>query len=387
MIIFKFQKGGLPTAPPAEKRFAKSKGYTNGDGIVDSNINFQNPTKVVYQDSPYLKYVPASISQVIGAPGDTIYTETPEVERFARFGLFRPIPVKRTASTLNPNGQEYDILKRRFNTAWNISKHQYGGPIKEVNDPTRGAKAINEGNQRKAKGLFKGMISGQIMPTIGNIGSMIGAAWNGWIDPQSSAQIGAPPVLPAMLESGTLMNYVTNPAEQAARADFMAEVGPGVNALKEGLRSIAGSGKIPRGTISEDWMYPKELIARIKGQPKKVFKAVTEEPKSVTTNKVYTNTSKKQDHFEGINSKTRSNFKSSLSMETKDNRHGYSGFTGPQRGRIQIAQQMIRKYPEWNKRWEKQQIKIEKATDPQRKKQLQKEMHALLKEFMNKMGY
>ena len=117
-----FMQGGNRVAPKAEVRYANSKKYTNGDGIVDANINYQNPTRVVYQDAPYLKYVPASISEVIAAPGDTIYTETPEVQRFARFGLFRPIPRKRSASTLHPNGQEYEILKRRFNTAWNLAK-------------------------------------------------------------------------------------------------------------------------------------------------------------------------------------------------------------------------------------------------------------------------
>ena len=52
---------------------------------------------------------------------------------------------------------------------------------------------INEQNKANAKGLFKGLISGKVAPTIPNIGRMIGSAYNGWINPKTSYQIGIAP--------------------------------------------------------------------------------------------------------------------------------------------------------------------------------------------------
>ena len=41
----------------------------------------------------------------------------------------------------------------------------------------------NEQNKANAKGLFNGIISGQVSPTIPNIGRMISSAYNGWVEP------------------------------------------------------------------------------------------------------------------------------------------------------------------------------------------------------------
>lgn len=69
-------------------------------------------------DLPY-NMIPASITQNISSNGDTIYTEIPETERFA---LRRIVPAtERRASTKNPKGNEYEILKRRFQEALNVS--------------------------------------------------------------------------------------------------------------------------------------------------------------------------------------------------------------------------------------------------------------------------
>lgn len=52
---------------------------------------------------------------------------------------------------------------------------------------------INEQNKANAKGMFKGLISGKIAPTIPNIGRMISSAYNGWISPETPYQTGIAP--------------------------------------------------------------------------------------------------------------------------------------------------------------------------------------------------
>lgn len=53
---------------------------------------------------------------------------------------------------------------------------------------------INEQNKANAKGLFKGLISGQISPTLPNLGRMISSAYNGWINPETFYNTGEAPV-------------------------------------------------------------------------------------------------------------------------------------------------------------------------------------------------
>lgn len=52
---------------------------------------------------------------------------------------------------------------------------------------------INNYNKNKAKGLFKGIMSGKVLPTMSNIGSMLGAAYNGWLDPETAVITGEAP--------------------------------------------------------------------------------------------------------------------------------------------------------------------------------------------------
>lgn len=70
-------------------------------------------------------------------------------------------------------------------------KHQFGGILGREE-----AYKINEDNRNTAKGLFKGIFSGDILPTMDNLGRMVGAAWDGWIEPKSPYLTGAPDVLP-----------------------------------------------------------------------------------------------------------------------------------------------------------------------------------------------
>ena len=66
-------------------------------------------------------------------------------------------------------------------------KFQFGGKTQEEVD------AINQSNRSTAKGMFNGMISGQILPTLGNVGRMIGAAYDGWLDPETTYITGEAP--------------------------------------------------------------------------------------------------------------------------------------------------------------------------------------------------
>ena len=67
--------------------------------------------------------LPAHILRYIPINGDTTYVELPEAQSY----MFMPTArYERSASFKNPKGEEYNILKRRFNTAWGLAKHQDG---------------------------------------------------------------------------------------------------------------------------------------------------------------------------------------------------------------------------------------------------------------------
>ena len=91
------------------------------------------------------------------------------------------------------------LQKKRANFARNAKKwkHQFGGTIRTKEEVDR----VNQSNKNTAKGMFKGIMSGNILPTLGNVGRMIGAAWNGWVEPETTAQIGAPTILPGMMKN------------------------------------------------------------------------------------------------------------------------------------------------------------------------------------------
>ena len=113
------QGNKLPTAPKAEDRFKNGKRYTTGDEHVDNQIKYLGKqTRLVVAGQPYMQFVPATISESVSNKGDTTYIEIPEQKRFA----IRWLPKERKANSLDKDRTEYEILKRRFNTAWNISK-------------------------------------------------------------------------------------------------------------------------------------------------------------------------------------------------------------------------------------------------------------------------
>lgn len=97
--------------------------YKNGTRVTDysNDVKYANNRStrgVVGTGLNYWDYAYPSIVETVIAPGDTMYVETPEYERFS----LRGNPVRRTASTKNPKGNEYNVLKRRFNEAWDLAK-------------------------------------------------------------------------------------------------------------------------------------------------------------------------------------------------------------------------------------------------------------------------
>ena len=89
-----------------------------------------------------------------------------------------------------------------------MKKHEQGGSLKRIpfmqqGTPKKGInitvitpeeiEKANEQNKANAKGLFNGIISGQVSPTIPNIGRMISSAYNGWINPKTPYQTGIAP--------------------------------------------------------------------------------------------------------------------------------------------------------------------------------------------------
>lgn len=125
--IERFQKGKiLPTAPRAEDR------YKNGrkDSVAYLGIPMNTGTPVdntYYGESIKQVSTPnrAKIRQHIlfrHSPynNDTIYTEVPEHTK--RLPILPPVNIIPRREISYAKTPEYEILKRRFNTAWNLAK-------------------------------------------------------------------------------------------------------------------------------------------------------------------------------------------------------------------------------------------------------------------------
>ena len=104
-------------APRVEDRFANSYRYYEGDNVFNT-LKYPGSNRGVMQDAAW-NYRPAWIMRNIDNNGDTLYVENPEQKRG-----FNRSTKRRSASNRDKNRKEYDILKRRFNTAWNIAKEQ-----------------------------------------------------------------------------------------------------------------------------------------------------------------------------------------------------------------------------------------------------------------------
>ena len=180
--------------------------------------------------------------------------------------------IKNQQAYNNRNKNSYDIGKRflglkRGGSLKNkaIAKGQTG---LVMNDPTYRTQEevdrINTGNRNLARGLFKDLTSGNIAPSIQNIGRMISAGYRGYLEPERVNKLltGEPPAVglsSSLFVKPSTINYVANPAEKAARADFLKE------ATNKFEKTIAGSGKISKGTM-EDWRYPNKIMNKLKGK-------------------------------------------------------------------------------------------------------------------------
>ena len=138
--IQKFQTAGnLPTAPKAEKRYRKSSYNTTKKGNRETTT-ITSQTFGYNRNWPYFRQ-PATIQRIIEGK-DTAFVETPEHHIFAKVQPRTALKSGNAYFEYNPKydenfslggqantlanypvtPQEYEILKRRFNAAWNQAK-------------------------------------------------------------------------------------------------------------------------------------------------------------------------------------------------------------------------------------------------------------------------
>ena len=132
-----------PIAPKAKEAYKNGITYT---------YNWDDTPRIIY--SRHLAYphgIPKEISVVDANDGDFIHPISREIRREIRAGVYPEgimtndtvyieaprhngmvVPEYRVASKYQPNGEEYEILKRRFNEAKSVSKpakKQQGGQL------------------------------------------------------------------------------------------------------------------------------------------------------------------------------------------------------------------------------------------------------------------
>lgn len=133
----------IPTAPKAKEA------YKNG---TITTYNWDNTPNIIYQRHlAYPHGIPKEISIVDANDNDFIHPISRKIRREVRMGMYPEglttndtvyieaprhngivTPKYRVASTYKPNGEEYEILKKRFNEAKsvsNLSKKQQGGQL------------------------------------------------------------------------------------------------------------------------------------------------------------------------------------------------------------------------------------------------------------------
>ena len=111
-----------PVAPRAEDRYANSW-YGEGteahfpmSHITEQITQRKNPSEGI---SLFNDFRPSSIYRYVKDPGDTVYVEQTPYETLGG-ALIRNY--ERRASTKRPRGNEYNVLKRRWNTARKLAK-------------------------------------------------------------------------------------------------------------------------------------------------------------------------------------------------------------------------------------------------------------------------
>lgn len=135
--IIKAQQGEtLPTAPKAENRYKYS--------FRSSEITPQGEKVKTVKIAPTRWKFPATIQERVNQQNDTTYIEVPthtsilggfirprvhartvvkEANQPYNIGTYRTFTPSFVGPLFSPsNKQEYETLKRRFNTAWNLAK-------------------------------------------------------------------------------------------------------------------------------------------------------------------------------------------------------------------------------------------------------------------------
>lgn len=116
------QGKNLPTAPKAEDRYKNGRKeitIVHPYDVQEFGFRGTQPIRKVNSGS-------ASISEIIrdtenGTPADTMYYEIPNHLPFVKVQPRYSFSYGDTSSKYGFN-PEYGILKRRFNTAWNLAK-------------------------------------------------------------------------------------------------------------------------------------------------------------------------------------------------------------------------------------------------------------------------
>lgn len=118
-----------------------------------------------------------------------------------------------------------------------------GGPLTLPGKSQKEVDETNNYNRNKAKGLFKGIISGKILPTINNIGSMLGAAYNGWLDPETTITTGDVPN-PGMRDPKQIFKVFTGVPKKYLESfpTYKGEIWAGPTA--EAVQAYAKNGKV-----------------------------------------------------------------------------------------------------------------------------------------------
>lgn len=278
-----------------------------------------------------------------------------------------------------------------------------------INDPTYRTQEevdkINAGNRNLARGLFRDLTSGNIAPSIQNIGRMVSAGYRGYLEPErvNKPLTGLPPAVSpssSLFVKPSTINYVANPAEKAARADFLKD------ATNKFEKTIAGSGKISKGVV-DDWNYPRRILNKFRpatsietptasGPGLNTIPSV-ETPVVVTPTAsspglntipkpAISSTSKLQDRKAGISGINRDKYRRAAAMETEDARHVNSGFRRVIRGQFDLAKDAIRNYPQYYDPYRRVRIKLDTVSDPKRLSELKKQERNILREFITKIG-
>lgn len=306
-----------------------------------------------------------------------------------------------------------------------------------INELINREQQVNEENQKNlntAKGLVKGIYSGEILPTLNNLWRMASSAYKYYIAPKTPYIEGTPPTVgissPTNLEKAfkfekalsnikqgmikgtsptraidytsravsqpviqegvglrivrptnpTFTNQITNQAEMNAYKDYqeyLKELKRAGSPIPEQVvPSNIPTGRLPYG---ENTRYPKSILDQFKTTPAAPAKTSVQ------------GTTKIQDRKEGINFKTRKTFQNTAALVTGDMRH--AGTVGRSRigeSKLELAKEQIEKYPAWNTKeyrsWIIKQAKAKYKGNKELSKQYNKKIRNHLKSFIENIG-